>query len=139
MITATYHLVVPFFDVDTYRVVWHGNYPKYLELARCKLLDELDYNYSQMEASGFFFPIVDMAIKYVKPIVFEQAIVIEATLSEWENRLKIIYIIRDSTSGTKLTKAHTTQAAVEMPTKTLCLQSPKALLQKVAAWQKAAL
>ncbi|MGN6981510.1 acyl-CoA thioesterase, partial [Neisseria sp. P0009.S007] len=26
---------VPFFDVDAMHIVWHGNYVKYLETARC--------------------------------------------------------------------------------------------------------
>ena len=29
---------VPFFDLDPMNVVWHGNYVKYTEIARCKLL-----------------------------------------------------------------------------------------------------
>ena len=32
-------ILVPFFDVDTMNVVWHGHYIKYLEVARCALLD----------------------------------------------------------------------------------------------------
>ena len=28
-------ILVPFFDVDTMHVVWHGHYVKYLEVARC--------------------------------------------------------------------------------------------------------
>ena len=37
---------VPFHDVDTMNVVWHGHYLKYFEIARCKLLDQFHYNYS---------------------------------------------------------------------------------------------
>ncbi|WP_258031844.1 acyl-CoA thioesterase [Campylobacter concisus] len=36
---------VAFFDVDSMEVMWHGNYVKYLEMARCELLDKLGYNY----------------------------------------------------------------------------------------------
>ena len=32
---------VPFHDVDTMNVVWHGHYLKYFEIARCKLLDQI--------------------------------------------------------------------------------------------------
>ena len=28
-------VTVPFFDVDSMNVVWHGHYVKYLEIARC--------------------------------------------------------------------------------------------------------
>ena len=53
-------ITVPFFDVDSMNIVWHGHYCKYLEVARCNLLDKLGYNYTDMKNSGFMFPIVDM-------------------------------------------------------------------------------
>ena len=37
-----------FFDVDAMQVVWHGNYVKYLEIARCALLDKIGYGYKEM-------------------------------------------------------------------------------------------
>ena len=46
LLSATTELEVQFFDVDSMRVVWHGNYVKYLEVARCELLKLFDYNYS---------------------------------------------------------------------------------------------
>lgn len=46
-------LTIPFHDVDMMQIVWHGHYVRYLEIARCALLDELDYNYNQMRESGF--------------------------------------------------------------------------------------
>ena len=87
---------IPFFDVDAYRIVWHGNYPKYLEMSRCALLEEVGCPYSVMEEQGFFFPIVEMQIKYVKPLLFKQKITIESWIVEWENRLKINYVINKS-------------------------------------------
>ena len=43
---------VAFFDVDSMEVMWHGNYVKYLEMARCELLDKLGYNYIAMKKDG---------------------------------------------------------------------------------------
>ena len=130
-ISESYSLDVPFFDVDSMNIVWHGNYCKYLELARCKLLDKIGYNYKAMAESGFMFPIVDMHIKYIKPLVFEQAVIITATLVEWEYRLKINYLITDATTQEKLTKAHTIQAAVDMETKLLRLECPTIFVDKI--------
>jgi acyl-CoA thioester hydrolase len=126
-----YSLIVPFFDVDSMNIVWHGHYCKYLELARCKLLDKLGYNYQAMAASGFSFPIVDMQIKYIQPLVFEQRLLITASLVEWQYRLKINYVIYNADTREKLTKAHTVQAAVDMSTGQLRLECPEFLLQKV--------
>jgi len=130
-ISEDYLLTVPFFDVDSMNIVWHGHYCKYLELARCKLLDKIGYNYRDMAASGFSFPIIDMQIKYVKPLVFEQSLVITASLIEWQYRLKIAYLIRDADTGEKLTRAHTIQAAVDIQTRQMRLECPKMLMTKV--------
>jgi acyl-CoA thioester hydrolase len=122
-----------FFDLDPMNVVWHGNYARFLEQGRCELLDFLDYNYSQMEASGFAFPIVEMRVKYVAPIRFRQEIVVTTTLAEFENRLRFDYVIRDLASGAVLTRARTIQVAVRIDTGELCLESPPVLLEKVRA------
>ena len=45
-------ILVPFFDVDTMNVVWHGHYVKYLEVARCALLDKIGHNYTAMLEAG---------------------------------------------------------------------------------------
>nr|WP_324256893.1 acyl-CoA thioesterase [Cellvibrio fontiphilus] len=126
-------ITVPFFDVDSMNIVWHGHYCKYLEVARCNLLDKLGYNYTAMKQSGFMFPIVDMQIKYIQPLVFEQQVIVTASLVEWEYRLKIHYTIRDLASNVILTKAHTVQAAVDAQQKTLLIGCPAPLAEKVKA------
>ena len=126
---------VPFHDVDSMFVVWHGHYLKYFEIARCKLLEQFGYNYNQMRESGYAYPVVESHIRYVHGIVFAQKIRVRATLSEWENRLKIDYTIFDNATGKRLTKGHTVQVAVNMDSRELCLVSPPILLDKLTAWQ----
>ncbi len=132
MISADVVIKAQMYDLDPMGVVWHGNYARFLEQARCALLDRIGFNYLQMEASGHLWPIVDMRLKYVRPIRFAQEIVVTATLAEWRNRLKIEYRIRDGTSGEVLTKAHTVQVAVVAATGELLLESPTALTEKMA-------
>ena len=124
---------VPFHDVDMAQIAWHGHYAKYFEIARCELLDKIDYNYLQMSESGYFWPVVDMRIRYVNPVVFGQEIRVVATLVEWENRLKIDYKVYDQATNKRLTKGHTIQVAVAIETKELQLASPAVLLQKIGA------
>ena len=125
---------VPFFDVDSYRIVWHGNYPKYFEMSRCQLLEAIGCPYEVMEQQGYFFPVIDMRIKYVKPIIFKQKVLISSELLEWENRLKIKYRIKDAETNEVLTKAETCQVAVQMPEQITQYVSPQFLLDKVNQW-----
>lgn len=131
MHSAEVTIKAQFYDLDPMEVVWHGNYARYLEEARCALLDSINYNYPQMHESGYIWPIVDMRIKYVRPLRFAQEFIVTATIIEFENRLKIDYRIRDKESGEVLTKASTIQVAVRAATGELCLESPVALTDKL--------
>jgi acyl-CoA thioester hydrolase len=120
-----------FHDLDPMEVVWHGNYVKYLELARCALLSKFDYDYPQMRESGFLWPIVDMRVKYVAPMVFGQKVRIRAEITEWENRLRVDYQVRDALSGRKVTEAHTLQVAVSIATRELQYVCPSILWERL--------
>jgi acyl-CoA thioester hydrolase len=131
MISAEIAVTAQFYDLDPMQVVWHGNYARYFEQARCALLDKLGYSYPEMKKSGYIWPIVDMHIKYVRPVRYAQRLRVEATLVEYENRLKIAYTCRDEESGEIVTKAQTIQLAVNTETQELSLESPAILLAKV--------
>ena len=131
MLSTETEIIIPFHDVDSLRVVWHGHYVKYFEIARCQLLESFDYSYEKMIESGYAWPVVDMRIKYVKPLYFNQRVVVETQLVEWEYRLKIKYLIRDINSRVTLTKGYTIQVAVDMETQEMCLESPPVLKKKL--------
>ena len=78
---------VPFHDADMMYVAWHGHYLKYFEIARCALLDTFSYNYMDMMASGYAWPIIEAHLRYPGSALFGQTIRVKATLTEWENRL----------------------------------------------------
>ena len=84
-----------------------------------------------MKTSGYLWPVVDMRLKYVRPLRFQQTFIVTATLVETVNRLKIDYVLHDQENGEVLTKATTIQIAVDLATNELCLESPAALTNKV--------
>jgi acyl-CoA thioester hydrolase len=131
MRSASVEITVPFHDVDAMEVAWHGHYLKYLELARCALLDTFDYNYPQMKASGYAWPVVELKVRYLRPAAFGQRLQATATLAEWENRLKIDYELHDLATGERLTSATTIQVAVDVRTREMCFASPDVLFHKL--------
>ena len=120
-----------FHDCDPMQVVWHGNYFKYFEVARCALLRRFDYDYPQMQASGYRWPIVDARVKYIRPLRYMQALRVSARITEWENRLKMEYEIRDEASGEVLTRAHTLQVAVDAASGEMLYQCPPVLWERL--------
>ncbi len=128
---AHIEIEVPFFDVDSMDIVWHGHYAKYFELARCRLLESIDYSYTTMRQTGYAWPIIDLRIRYAHPLHFGQIIIVHAAISEWENRLGIQYRIEDKVTSKRLTRGHTYQVAVNMQTREMCFESPDILWQKL--------
>jgi acyl-CoA thioester hydrolase len=124
-------VTVPFFDVDSMHVVWHGHYVKYLEIARCALLDRVGHTYAQMQNAGYVWPVIDLQLRYVQAARFGQQLRVRADLVEWRNRLKIHYLISDAQSGERMTRASTVQVAVSLADGTMQLVSPQAMIDAV--------
>jgi len=124
-------VVPPFFDIDSMDIVWHGHYVKYLELARCALLDKFDYGYLRMRESGFAWPIVDLRLKYSRPATFNQPLVVRAEIVEWENRLKMNYLIRYARTGEKVHTATSIQVAVKLETREMQYVCPRVLWERL--------
>ena len=124
---------VEFYDVDSMQIVWHGNYIKYFEQGRCALLDMLGFGYLEMAKSGYAWPVVDVRVKYIRPLLFHQRARVQATLLEYENRLRIGYRIVNAETGELLTKGESIQMAVEMSTMKSCFITPACLVERVEA------
>jgi len=124
--------VIPaFFDLDPMDIVWHGHYVKYLELARCALLERFNYSYPQMRESGYAWPVVDLHLKYVRTASYAQKLLVRAEIVEWENRLRIEYLMRDAQTGARVNRASTIQVAVNMSTREMCYVCPPVLWQRL--------
>jgi acyl-CoA thioester hydrolase len=122
---------VQFFDLDPMEIVWHGHYVKYLEIVRGVLLDTIDYNYAAMKASGYVWPVIDMHLRYIAPAAYGQRLRLRAEIVEWENRLRIAYLISNAVTGRRLSRATTTQVAVDVATQEMCFVSPAVLFEKL--------
>lgn len=121
---------IPFQDCDPMGVTWHGNYYRYLEAARSALLNRIGYGYAHMSASGYVWPIVDTRLKFLKPTRFPDRVRVTASLVEYENRIKIEYVIRNA-AGEPVTRGYTIQVAVCMDDGEMCFCSPNELIEKV--------
>ena len=131
-LTASVKIRIPFFDLDPAGVAWHGRYFQYFELARCELLEGIDYSYKEMVDSGFLWPVADTSVRYTKPLTLNQVAIVTACLREWEMRLVVDYKI-EGEDGTVLTKARTIKVPVDAETMELTLGSPQVLIDNVHA------
>lgn len=125
-------ITVQFYDLDPMNVVWHGNYIKYLETARCDLLAKIGYDYDEMRKGGIAYPIATMDLKFIKPCYFNQKLRVVSTVEEIEPCLIIKYMIYDAETGEKLFKAKSMQICVDVTTKESIYCAPERLKEKLA-------
>ena len=130
-LVAEIELSPAFHDCDPMHVVWHGNYFKYFEIARCALLQRYDYDYPQMLESGYLWPVVDTRVKYRDVLTFEQRFRVRARIEEYENRLRIGYEIFAADSGKRTTTGYTIQVAVEEKSREMSFVSPDILFERM--------
>ena len=127
---------VEFYDVDTMRVVWHGNYVKYMEKGRCALLDSVNYGYLEMEKDGTAFPVVDIKLKYVHSLRFGDTARVVSYLTEYENCIKIRYEIYNAKTGELCTKAESTQMAMSIESQESSIVCPQRFINNVNQYLK---
>lgn len=131
----TNQLVFPveFYDVDSMRIVWHGNYVQFMERARCALLNMIGFNYIDMENAGVEFPVVDVRVKYLRSLHFGETVRAVAGLTEYENCIKIAYEFYNNDTGELTTIAESTQMVVNMQSGQTLFASPDIFIEKVNA------
>ena len=122
---------VEFYDLDPMQIVWHGNYINYFELGRRSLLEKIGYGYNEMKDSGYSFPIVEISVKYLKPLRYKDSICIRAILTEYENCLKIKYEIHNIKTEDVITRGLSTQMVMDIKTGESCFACPEVLIKKV--------
>lgn len=128
---ASVKIKVPFYDLDPMKVVWHGNYIKYFEKARCALLEKAGLDYREMERLGYAFPVVKMSVKYINPSEFGQELEVSARIAPCENFLHIKYLAKDLKSGEKICSAETKQMCVSIKTKASCFELPAIIKERI--------
>jgi acyl-CoA thioester hydrolase len=131
ILTGEVIIDVPFHDVDSMGIVWHGHYVKYLEIARTAMMREVNLDFQQMKDWGVMWPIVGCTMKFVRPLLYGQKVRVRAELQEYLNRIRITYLLTDAETGAKINKAETIQMAVVHDTGELLFECPPQLSEAI--------
>ena len=131
IVSSEYELTVSFEDLDPMNVVWHGNYLRYLERARCDLFAKLNYTYMDMKDDGIMYPIAKMKMKYIKPASFGDILKIETAVTSAEPVLEIKYKIYNKKTGEKIFEAETMQIAMDIKARESLFNAPERFIDKL--------
>lgn len=95
MIESRSQITVRYAETDMMGVVYHGSYLPWFEVGRTNLLKEMGLAYRQLEAAGFRLPVLEVAVKYLRPAVYDDTIAIVTRLREKPLlRIRLDYEVR---------------------------------------------
>ncbi len=87
-------------DTDRSSVVYHANYLRYFEFGRTSLMRDLSYPYTEIEASGYVYPIIELGVKFYSPLYYDDPMWVHTRPGDLGRvRLKFHYIITHAETG----------------------------------------
>lgn len=92
MLAHRCQIEVRYAETDMMGVVYHGSYLPWLEVARTSLLAREGLPYRELEAAGYFLPVIEVNLRYQRPARYADTVTVEAVIHEKPAvRLRIDY------------------------------------------------
>ena len=82
MMELTIEIKIRYDEVDKMGYVYHGNYAKYFHLSRTELLRTVGLCDKTLEEHNILLPVIEMNIRYLKPIFYDDVIKVSTKLLE---------------------------------------------------------
>ena len=102
---------------DQMGIVHHSNYVKFFEVARTEWLRAMGITYAEMERRGVMMPIVDVAVKYRNPALYDELISVTAFVDEAPMaRMTFRYEVRGE-DGREIATGSTTLGFIDSQTR----------------------
>lgn len=103
---------VRYFETDRMGLLHHANFIVYFEQARTEMLRKRGVTYREVEDSGYFLVIVDMACKFKRPARYDDLLTIK-TVVERVTHVKLVHRYEVRRDGLLLAEGHSTLACVD--------------------------
>lgn len=99
--------------MDAIRMVWHGNYVKFLEEGREAWGEQFGLSYLHIFNNGYVVPVVDLHVKYKNSAFMGDVLVVETTYVPTQAaKLQFEYRIWRESDGADIVTATSTQLFV---------------------------
>jgi acyl-CoA thioester hydrolase len=92
MKTNITHIRVRYAETDSMKVAYNASYFVWFEVGRNEIMRDLGYPYAQLEAEGFFLPVIEAHCVYIKPIRYDDELELHSAFTEQNGaRIRIEY------------------------------------------------
>jgi len=120
MLSGETKLRVRYHETDQMGYVHHGNYSHYYELARTELFKRLGLSYKELEEKGIMMPVLEMSIRYIKAVTYDEEITVKTTLRELPTvRIKFNFSLFNA-QGELVNQADVTLIFIDAKTRRPC-------------------
>ena len=95
-----YERKINYYETDKMGVVHHSNYIRFLEEARCEMLDQNQMPYSAYEANGIMIPVLGVNLEFKHHVTFDDIIEIKPIIKAFNGvRLTVEYVVTNKSNG----------------------------------------
>ena len=96
----TYKRKINYYETDRMGIVHHSNYIRFMEEARCYLLEKVGMPYSAFEENGIMIPVLGVNCDFKHHVTFDDTILIKLFVKEFNGvRLTMSYTATEKNSG----------------------------------------
>ncbi len=133
MITSVNEIQIRYDEVDKMGYVYHGNYAKYYHISRTELFRKLGFSDKKLEEMNIIMPIIELNIRYIKPIYYDDIITIITFLKHIPStRMKFYHEVKNS-DDELINEANSTAVFVDMETR-VPMRVPEFIVNKIKTY-----
>lgn len=119
----TFERKINYYETDRMGVVHHSNYIRFLEEARCQMLDANRMPYSAFEEQGVMIPVLGVNCNYKLHVTFDDIIQIKPFVKDFNGvRLTMGYQIINKKTGNLVLTGETKHCFTDTSLKPIRLQ-----------------
>jgi acyl-CoA thioester hydrolase len=115
---------IPFRDVDSWGLVWHGHYFAYVDHARISLLHRFSVRFEDFASNGFVMPIVSLQLDLRAPGRADEPIAIDVAMTRVRGAMVDTHFQITRTSDDTLLAAGSTRQVFTRPDGGLLYHAP---------------
>jgi len=133
MIASKNEIRIRYDEVDKMGYVYHGNYAKYYHISRTELLRKIGISDKELENHNIILPVIEMSIKYIKPIFYDDIITIKTSLYNIPTSRMIFHHEVRSNNNEMINRATSTVAFVDINTRKP-MKAPRFIVNKIKSY-----
>ncbi|MEK3886487.1 acyl-CoA thioesterase [Bacillus sp. FSL K6-3431] len=84
MVISETKIEVRYAETDQMGIVYHANYLVWMEIGRTKLIEDIGFNYAEMERDGILAPVTEVRVTYKHPVRYADNVRITTWIEKYD-------------------------------------------------------